>query len=179
VPIPKEQFLLHRIRLFRDERAFNTLYEAYVDKVHRFLSGKLPTANDASDALGDVFLRTWQYVTVTEVESFSGLIFTIARRVIADFYHRRRETVPVDMLEQVLPDTHAAPDVIAEVGIVRKFLYTLPDEQRTALMMRHFEGSEISEIAAALDKTENATRVLLHRASKHLKRLIEKEGKPL
>lgn len=173
MPIPKEQFLLHRIRLFRDERAFNALYEAYSEKVHRFLSGKLPNANDASDAQSEVFLRTWQYITVTEVESFSGLVFTIARGVIADFYHRRKETFPVDVLEQVLPDTRAKPDIVTEVEIVKKFLDTLPDEQRTALMMRHFEGCEISEIAMALDKTDNATRVLLHRASKTLKRLIE------
>ena len=173
MPIPKEQFLLHRIRLFRDERAFNALYEAYGGKVHRFLSGKLPSVNDAADAQSEVFLRTWQYITVTEVDSFSGLIFTIARRVVADFYHRRKETVPVEAMEQVLPDTRATPDVMTEVVIVKKFLGQLPDEQRTALMMRHFEGSEISEIAAALDKTDNATRVLLHRASKALKRLIE------
>jgi RNA polymerase sigma-70 factor (ECF subfamily) len=126
-----------------------------------------------------VFLRVWQYATVTEVDSFSGLIFTIARRVVADFYHRRKETVPGDTLAMTLPDTRATPDVVTEVEIVRAFLQKLPDEQRTALMMRHFEGSEISEIAAALDKSDNATRVLLHRASKTLKRLIEEQNDSL
>ena len=179
MPIPKEQFLLHRIRLNRDERAFNALYEAYGSKVHRFLSGKLPSINDAADAQSEVFLRAWQYVTVTEVDSFSGLIFTIARRVVADFYHRRKETVPVEALEQVLADPRATPDVHTEVELVKRFLVTMPEDQRTALMMRHFEGAEISEIAAALDKTDNATRVLLHRASKTLKRLIEEQSKPL
>lgn len=52
----------------------------------------------------------------------------------------------------------------------------MPDEQRTVLQMRYGEGKPTREIAESIGKTDGATRVLLTRALKKLKNLVEDEG---
>ena len=49
----------------------------------------------------------------------------------------------------------------------------LPDDRREALIMRFALGMDNREIARALDKTDGATKVLLHRAIRQLKGIVE------
>ena len=51
----------------------------------------------------------------------------------------------------------------------------LPDDRREALIMRFALGMDNREIARALDRTEGATKVLIHRAIRQLEQGL-KEG---
>ncbi len=51
----------------------------------------------------------------------------------------------------------------------------MPDEQRQVLQMRYAEGKPTKEIAESIGKSDGATRVLLTRALKKLKNLVEDE----
>ena len=48
----------------------------------------------------------------------------------------------------------------------------LPDDRREALIMRFALGMSNKEIGRALDRSEGATKVLLHRAIKQLETLV-------
>ena len=54
-------------------------------------------------------------------------------------------------------------------------LERMPDEQRQVLHMRYGEGRPTREIAESIGKTDGATRVLLTRALKKLKNLVDEE----
>jgi len=49
----------------------------------------------------------------------------------------------------------------------------LPDDRREALIMRFALGMDNREIARALDRTEGATKVLIHRAIRQLEQSLE------
>jgi len=51
----------------------------------------------------------------------------------------------------------------------------MPDDQRTVLQMRYGEGKPTKEIAESIGKTDGATRVLLTRALKKLKNLVDED----
>ena len=51
----------------------------------------------------------------------------------------------------------------------------LPDDRREALIMRFALGMDNREIARALDRTEGATKVLIHRAIKQLEQGLKEE----
>ncbi len=56
----------------------------------------------------------------------------------------------------------------------------LPDDRREALIMRFALGMDNREIARAMDRTDGATKVLIHRAIKQLEELVgdpRKEGR--
>jgi RNA polymerase sigma-70 factor (ECF subfamily) len=48
----------------------------------------------------------------------------------------------------------------------------LPDDRRNALIMRFALGMDNREIARALDRTDGATKVLLHRAIRQLEEMV-------
>ena len=51
----------------------------------------------------------------------------------------------------------------------------LPDDRREALIMRFALGMDNREIASALDRSEGATKVLIHRAIKQLEQRLQED----
>jgi RNA polymerase sigma-70 factor (ECF subfamily) len=54
----------------------------------------------------------------------------------------------------------------------------LPDDRREAVIMRFALGMDNREIARALDRTDGATKVLLHRAIKQLEEIVKQAEGP-
>ncbi|MBI4599010.1 sigma-70 family RNA polymerase sigma factor [Candidatus Uhrbacteria bacterium] len=142
--------------------------------MRRFLNLKLPTPHDADDAVSTVFLRLWNYLTDTKVESVSGLLFTIARGVVAEFYRQRKpELVELPSMDE-FPELHSASvRQTGEVALVRRALAHLNEDEQQVITLRFFEGYSVRELAFHFQKTENATRVMLHRALKSLRRIFD------
>jgi len=57
-------------------------------------------------------------------------------------------------------------------------VHELPDDRREALIMRFALGMDNREIARALDRSDGATKVLLHRAIKQLEEIVKKAEGP-
>ncbi len=166
----KEQFLLMRVRVFRDEQAFGTLLKEYEPGLRRFLFSKLPHAEDAEDALSTTALRAWAYVSSTEVESFSGLLYTIARGFVAEYY-RQRERRPTESLGvESEKETHDhgmqadSTENATDLSLLKVYLNTLSDEDQALIALRYFEGLSWREIGKRLDKTAKAAQAAAQRA---------------
>ncbi len=179
----REKFLLFRIRAFGDEGAFAALLKKYGPGVHRKLHFKLPRDEDVEDAYNNVCLRTWQYISSNSVEHFSGLMHTITRGVIYEFYKTREkeggDVVITDAMMQTQKElSHSQTQIedSVDVNILLEAIKQLPDEYQEALTLRHLEGYKVKEIAEQLGKTENATSVIIHRARKKLCELLERKG---
>lgn len=183
MPSKKEQFLLFRIRVFKDEEAFESLLESYSAPLQRFLYSKLPTHPDVQDAFSTLMLRLWEYISHTPVEHFSGLAHTIARAIVAEFYRQRegKETVAISEGEGepgVIPESAFSStqiETMVDTNLVIKKIKQMEDEDdREVLLLRFIEGYGVKEIAAYLGKTENATSVLIHRAKQKLRSMFKK-----
>lgn len=176
----KEQFLLLRVRAFKDKDAFKTLLNEHSPTILKFLHFRLPNREDAQDAYSTVCLRVWEYVSRTEVKHFSGLLFTITRSVIASFYHERSRKPVVsitheDGTEMQIPSRTSVANLEAKVDatLMQKMMKKLSDDDREVIILRHLEGYSIKEIAEYFGKTSNATSVMLHQAVQRLKELYE------
>ncbi len=176
----RERLLLYRIRSRRDSEAYASIYDRYVAQIYRFIVFKVGDGEVAKELTADAFLKAWEYMVAQEgakqVKSISGLLYTIARSTIADYFRKKK-------LELVALDD--APDIadhklwgMAEVNedLARTLaaIKNLKDEYREALLMRHIDGLSNSEISAALGKSSAAVRVLIHRATEALKEVMEK-----
>lgn len=115
-------------------------------------------------------------MTTQRVEHVTALLFKMARNLIVDHYRKSGRTTP---LTSVVEDSLADPTSLLEEAQVQeeyaeliKAIKNLKAEYQDVLRMRYLEELSIEEIAAALDKTSNATRVLLHRAKQALKKKV-------
>jgi len=87
-----EKKLVYSVRVKKDPSAFAELYDSYVEKIYRFVYFKINSKEEAEDIVSSVFLKVWTYLieyTEKEIDSFSGLIYRVARNAIIDFYRER------------------------------------------------------------------------------------------
>jgi len=176
----KEEFLLLRIRAFQDRSAFTVLVKQHGPALLRFLHFKLPSREDAEDAYSTVCLQLWDYLTRTEVKHFTGLMFTVARSVVANFYMAREkaQVIPIerDGYELSIPSKDSVEDLQAkiDVSLLAQGLRELNDNEREMVILRHLEGYPVREIAHMLGTTSNTVSVTLNRALKKLKAKYER-----
>jgi RNA polymerase sigma-70 factor, ECF subfamily len=178
----KEKFLLYRLRVYKDSRAFAQVFQMHKSPVFRYLRIKLPLVQDAEDALSTTFIRLWNYVTTSHVDNLAALSFTIARGVVADFYRSRKHDTSLEVMTEAGVEFSDGQDVGEQVEQkedlerIKRILPKLREDYQEIIILRHIEGLSTKEVARFIDKTESAVRVALHRALKELRTLLENES---
>lgn len=169
----KQKFLLFRVYRFRDANAFAELYDMFSSRIRRYITFKLPSHDDVEELTAEVFLRGWEYATSSLVENANALFYRIARNLIADFYRSRKITESLTGAESVESGRaiEHEVDIKAEHAQLLKSLRELKAEYQEVLTMRFMDDMSNAEIAAALGKTVNNVRVLVHRAKRALKEI--------
>lgn len=180
----KEKALLYKVKAKKDPLAFGELYDHYIDKIYRFIFFKVGTKEEAEDLTSDVFLKTWHYLTDarhTTVKSFSGLVYTVARSTLIDFYRKKskRQECSIDQIADIeivkedttlamISDSHDIKDIFAAIK-------TMKQNYQEVILLRFMDDLTIGEIAEVIGKNNINTRVLLHRALKLLQSIVHKK----
>jgi len=131
------------------------------------------------DLARDLVQETWA-AGLRSVDGFAGRaqlstwLVAILRRKIIDMHRRSRRMVEIreDHLVSELSEREALDDQ-ATLGRVAAQLESLPERERRALTLVDIHGVERDEAAQHLDVTRNNLRVLLHRARRHLRDLVQ------
>ena len=187
----KEQYLFLKLRTTRDPEVFGKLYDLYVDQIDRFIYFKVSGKEEAEDLTGEVFLKTWQYISEmgpAAIDNLRAFLYQTARNAVIDFYRTRgqRETVilPTDESsgEQLKVDlVDPKQDLLQKVELssdieeVKKSLQKLKEEYREVIVLKFIEEMSIKEAAEVLGKSEGAVRVLLHRAVSSLRAIVAQQ----
>jgi RNA polymerase sigma-70 factor (ECF subfamily) len=164
------------------EPAFDELYERYYKRVFLFVDKRLRNRADTEETVQEVFINVFNSIDGFRGEApFAAWLFGVTRRTLSSRFKRKRHpTVPLfeedqdSAVHSVSSGTpHPSPLEAYEceellTQIEGKLATRLSDEQRQLFRLHHLEDRPISEIALALDKTENAVKSNLYRARKVL-----------
>ena len=163
-----------------DERALQRLFERWKRPLLGFFYRSLGSHADAEDLALEVFVRLHRSAaTYRPAARFSTYLFQIAQNLLRNELRRRRrkpsDAVPPGLFD-ALPQAEAGDRRLAELEeVLRQALARLPERQRTALLLLHQQQLGCAEAAAVLGLTENALRVLVHRARQALRLEMEKQ----
>src|ERR687891_2354182 len=158
------------------DRAFSELYRAHLRDVYSYSYYRIGNHHDAEDVTEQAFLQAYRHFERARRESngrpLRPWLIRIAHN-LASNYHRDRARRPQSALEHADPIAapHGTERIVEgreELKRVMAGLQTLPDDRREALIMRFALGMDNREIARAMDRSEGATKVLIHRAIKQL-----------
>jgi len=162
-----------------DPRAsIDTLYQEHARGVLAYLRARLPTLADAEDLLADVFLTALRVTAEGQDTPGIGWLLTVARRRVVDFYRRNahagvRQT-PIESAAELPADSEREPESVAlqaeEYRELIALVAHLPDEQRDVLALRFGAGMSAPQIAAIIGKSNDATRAILSRAIRQLRK---------
>ncbi|MCG2694304.1 RNA polymerase sigma factor [Candidatus Parcubacteria bacterium] len=180
----KDKYLLFRIKTLNDTDAYGTIYDRYAPRIYRFIYFKVAVQADAEDIVSETFLKAWQYINEDQpVKNLNALLYSIARNLVIDFYRfqakKRSYEEPVTI--EIGGNTGIANKIDSKQSEKRILgaLKNLKNEYSEVIILRFFDDISISDIAKIIGKSQNNTRVLIHRALQSLKRVIEPQNDTL
>lgn len=172
--------LVERIRT-GDEDAFRILVERHSRPIYRAAYRITSNAADADDVVQETFLRAYRALASFDARaSFATWLHRIAINCALDLIdsRRRREGRISDGEDLALVASHdASPDRIVlgsemQAAIARA-MSDLTGNERTAFVLRHFEGMPLEEIGEILGTRLNATKNTVFRAVRKLRQQLQ------
>ena len=162
-----------------DGNAFRRLYDMHVDRVYRHIYYRVGNNTDAEDLTQQAFIKAWQAIGRYKktASPFLAWLIKISHNLVIDFYRSKKSEKHTDF-DIVATEPETDPAHLAEAYFkqqeIRQVINKLHGDQQQVILMRFIEDCSYAEIAAALGKSEGATRVILHRGLAKLKTILEK-----
>jgi RNA polymerase sigma factor (sigma-70 family) len=158
------------VSLFRagSDDAFRVIHDRYRARLFAYTRQMLGgSRSDAEDALQDVFLRAYNALRMDDRPVvLKAWLYRVAHNRCVD--HLRR---PVPLASEVfevsrtpLPDPLTEAERRDDLRRLVADVQRLPEQQRSALLMRELEGLSYADLATALETTVPAVKSLLVRA---------------
>lgn len=168
------------------DRDFTELYRVHLRDVYSYAYYRIGNHHDAEDLTEQTFLQAYRHFERAQRESngrpLRPWLIRIAHNLAANYY-RDRSRRPQTALDDAgsLSAPHPTEELVQEREAVKEVLEgvsKLPEDRREALIMRFALDMDNREIARALDRSEGATKVLIHRAIKQLEQGLAEEEAP-
>lgn len=162
--------------LFRASAAstFDELYRGHVASVYRYAFAVVGNRADAEDITQQTFLNAYRAMADgTKPRKAENWLLTIAHNEVRrHFRDNQKKGYEVEFDEQLAPP---APERVGDprVADVLRALRQIPPAQRSALVMREFEGRAYAEIAEIMGLSERALEALIFRARRSLAEQLE------
>ncbi|MBN2417047.1 RNA polymerase sigma factor [bacterium] len=135
--------------------ALEQIYLTQRDRMLSYIRNRVDSIEDAEDILQTVFYQAFRGISVTEpVENLLAWVYRIIKNRIVDWYRRKREvTLPDegDPFGTLIHDVTPGPEnafLRAEMSdMLVRAIESLPEEQRTVIIMQAIEGYSYREIS--------------------------------
>ncbi len=173
MPREREVFLMERIAS-GDQHAMEELIELWKMPMFRFFLRSLNHHEDAEDLTQRVFIRIYRSAErYLPHAKFSTWIFTIARNLLIDEIKKRKRRPQMVFDEYIESVGEVEGGRSAELTeILMKQLDTIPENHRTALLLRVQRELSYREIAEVMQSTEASVKTWIHRARLDLRKSL-------
>lgn len=159
---------------------FTCLYETHLSQVLTYMSYRCDDESTAEDLTAQVFERVLNHLSTYKAGEtpFEAWLFAIARNVVADFYRKKRlrgwlpwekmlrKPAQLTSAETQLEQNENQQNLLAA-------LHTLKPRERELIALRF--GAEFTnrKISAQTGLSEQNVAVIIYRALKKLKKILE------
>ena len=175
---PDDEQALVRQAVRGDGEAFGVLYERYLDAIYRYLYFRVGDEVQAEDLTEVVFLRAWEALPRYKPgkHPFKSWLYRIAHNLHVDT-QRKRAPLPISDLDMDRkPDREPLPEEVVsqrqEMAALAAAIQELDDVEQQVVLLRFVDGLSHREVGRVIGKSEQASRVIQHRALNALHALM-------
>lgn len=178
--VQSEQELIRRAKE-RDSEAFSRLYEAYFDKIYRYIIIKIGSQMEAEDMTQQVFLKALQAIPSYKSQGapFSAWLYRIAHNQIVDYLRKNSKRPPAfddDPRGVIDNNRNNDPQRITEHNLSMEQLLdaarSLTAAQREVISLRFTSDLSTAEVARIMGKSQGAVKALQHSAIVALRKTL-------
>ena len=171
-----------------DLDSFNQLILRWERPIFALAYRVIGREEDARDVCQETFLRAFRALPGFKGQAkFSSWVYRIALNLCRDWMRRQRRTPTVQMPEGADPEELAAQggpaesieDLVARrelSAVVAEAMALLPEEQRTAIVLKEYHGMTFQEIADLQGCPLSTVKTRLYQGLSVLRRHLEKSG---
>lgn len=177
-----------------DREEFRHLVEKYQQMVFRTCIGFVHYKDDADDLTQEVFIKAYESLNRFRGDSaFSTWLYRIAVNAALNRTKRspfsfilkragdnRSDDIPPDISDINEPYADDPESIMIrqeDIERVRRAVDSLPESQRTAIVLSRYDGLPQKEIAEIMNTTEGAVEALIQRAKKSLREKLAPKRK--
>lgn len=163
-----------------DIEAFGELYSRYLDPIYRYIRMRVGEDQTAEDLTEETFVRAFKALDKYEERGlpFSAYLYRVTKNLLIDYYRKQKEEITLDKADHI-----PAPGIALDDSLIRAEKHSmlgqaykqLPSDYQEIIRLRIILGISTSEAAVWMERSEGATRVLLHRALNALREKISSD----
>lgn len=153
------------------EQEYNTAVKTLSHRLFGYVFKSLRDKEDSNDIVQDAFMKLWENRKKVDPEKAKSWLFTTAHNALINFVKKSGRMSSMDEmnLDRGKNDKHEF-----ELNeIIDAALAKLPEQQKTILMLRDYEGYNYKEIGEIMKLNESQVKVYLFRARKKVKEDIK------
>lgn len=166
-----------------DDCTFAELYNAYFSRVYNYVHYRVNDFHEADDLTSQIFIKLFTKLNYYRPEKapFSVWIFSIARNTVTDYYRRQGRNAYASLEETAeLADSGFSPDQTVASKEMQRHLYralaSLSRREREIIALKFWSGCTNRDIAKFTGISESNTGVILFRAMRRLRQILESRG---
>jgi RNA polymerase sigma-70 factor (ECF subfamily) len=152
-------------------KEYNRSVEEYSDSVYRFIRANLKDEERANDIVQDSYEKLWRNVTDIEYPVVKSWLFTTAYHTMIDIIRKENR---MTALEDKSYDFISEPQYSDLNEILHLALERLPENQKSLVLLRDYEGYSYKEIGEITGLTEAQVKINIYRGRVALKNFIGK-----
>jgi RNA polymerase sigma factor (sigma-70 family) len=153
-------------------KEYNRSVEEYADSIYRFIRGNLKDEDRANDIVQDSFEKLWRHVAEIEYVVVKSWLFSTAYHTMIDILRKEKRMTSIEDSNdrEMIYDSHYSD--LNE--ILHHALERLPEQQKTSVLLRDYEGYSYKEIGEITGLSEAQVKINIYRGRIALKSYIGK-----
>ena len=153
-------------------KEYNRSVEEYADSVYRFIRANLKDEDRANDIVQDSFEKLWRNVAEIEYTVAKSWLFSTAYHTMIDIIRKEKRITP---LEESHENNFLSESQYSDLNeILHKALDRLPDQQKSSVLLRDYEGYSYKEIGEITGLSEAQVKINIYRGRLALRNYIGK-----
>ena len=149
---------------------YNVCVEEHADNLYRFLLKQTRDDAAAKDLVQESYLKLWKKYENVEFKKAKSYLFTSG-------YNKRIDNYRKNSRQELMSDSHARSyshdnqySDLAE--ILEEAINTLPEIQKTVILLRDYEGYSYDEIGEITNLKASQVKVYIYRGRMKLKEYL-------
>jgi RNA polymerase sigma-70 factor (ECF subfamily) len=176
-----------------EEKALNQLVSLWYKRIYNYALKYCTDADIAAEISQQTFIAMFRNIKkLKDIDRFKPWLYRIATNFCYEEGRKRKRNKMVSLTINRDDDTeeqsevgeaqgnHFNPEKSFQQLELEQILYSslrhLNEDQRTVVIMKEYEGLKFTEIAEALDASENTVKTRLYRGLKNLKDILESKN---
>jgi RNA polymerase sigma-70 factor (ECF subfamily) len=152
-------------------KEYNLSVDEYSDNIFRFALKHLKNEMSAKDIVQETFTKVWIKHEEVSFEKVKSYLFTTAYHAIIDWIRKEQKSGDIEKTNADSRSSSMENFDLQEV--LDEALKTLPEIQKTVVLLRDYEGYNYTEIAEITNLNESQVKVYIFRARKALQEYIK------